>query len=132
MKKPEASRPVPFIMHTVILIIMVQGIIGSLFFGVVWLQSIGYVNFLTEKMNAIGAYPDATYYVIGNALLHMGLIGSALMLYRLRVMGLYLFISLLIMLIGLNSFFLSEMPLFVISATLLVLIPLLFYSKKLR
>lgn len=132
MKKPDASRSIPLIIHIVILVIMVQGIIGTLFFGIVWLQSIGSADFLTEKMNTLGTLPDATYYVIGNGLLHLGLIGSAVLLYRLRVMGLYLFISLLVIFIGLNSFFLSEMPLFVISPTLLVLIPLLFYSKKMH
>ncbi len=122
----------PLIYRLVNTIVFFQSVVGILFYSLILFTDSASMDYLPEELGLSGHDSTAVWYTYTNLFLHLGLLISGVLLYQFRLSGFYLFVSLMLSLIILNSFILSNAPFVTSSFGLFILIPLVFYVKKMR
>ncbi len=132
MTETIRNKSLPLFYRIIVLIILIQSILGCLLFILATLGGLSLGEFLTQNSSVSEDSTNIHYYVIVNLILNLGMLMSSILLLRLKKRGLYLFAALYFILIIVNSFILSQTPFVVLSIGLFLLIPLVFYMKKMH
>lgn len=101
--KKESLR-IPFLLRILSIAILVEGILGLLFFILAGIYQLSYGNFTeTLELNGFSNY-FYSFYIILHILIFSGLTLSGLLLLKLRRLGFYIFIFSYLMMVTINMF----------------------------
>lgn len=124
-----AKQKTPYLLMVSATIILIMGIIGLIFFTTATIYQYYNPQFLHDISNNSNQYVHLNRYVIIQAILHIGIIISALLMIRLKKAGLYLFFFVFLALLGSELLFENNLIINYLIAGLILIFAIVLYYR---
>ena len=125
-------QKIPILIRISTTIIIVMGIIGLIFFVTISIYQHNNPEVLSDISNNNIENLSLNWYIIIQALLHIGLIASALLIIQLRKIGLYMFLSVFIAMVATEFIFDNKLILNYLIVGLIIVFTVLLYYRKFK